>query len=102
MNGDDIEKRVIEQYQQDENMMILVFAQWCVNHDLNPHHLYKRAYPNQPMNAELEKTLELTVSKEEAGDIEDATVLDVLSLFGNNDLAMVVNAEMEKKNSIDK
>ncbi|MBB6450270.1 hypothetical protein HNR44_002253 [Geomicrobium halophilum] len=97
MGHEDIEKQVIDQYQQDENMMILVFAQWCVNQDLDPHELYKRAYPDQAMNAELEKTLELTVPKEEAGEVEDQTLLGVLSLFGNNELAMIVTQEIEKR-----
>lgn len=30
------EKQLTEAYERDENMMILVFAQWCVNHDLDP------------------------------------------------------------------
>lgn len=30
------EKQLAEAYERDENMMILVFAQWCVNHDLDP------------------------------------------------------------------
>ncbi|AXF56203.1 hypothetical protein [Salicibibacter kimchii] len=97
MDRTDIEKQVIDQYQQDENMMILVFAQWCINHDLNPHTLYKRAYPDQPINGELEKTLELTVPKKESGDIADDTILGVLSTFGNSDLAMVVTEEIETR-----
>lgn len=42
------EKRIIDRYKQDEETMILLFAQWCVNHDLDPHELYQNAYPNQP------------------------------------------------------
>lgn len=29
------QKQLEEYYRRDENMMILVFAQWCVNHDLD-------------------------------------------------------------------
>ncbi|QQK81366.1 hypothetical protein HUG20_16600 [Salicibibacter cibi] len=97
MDQTDIEKQVVDQYRQDENMMILVFAQWCVNQDLDPHNLYKRAHPDQPINGELEKTLELTVPKKEAGEIEDETILGVLSMFGNSDLAMAVTEEIEKR-----
>lgn len=85
-----VEERIVESYRQDEDMMILVFAQWCVNHGLDPAELYRKAYPNQPDNERLSRVLELTVPKEEAGEIPDQTLLGVLSLFGNEDLAIVV------------
>ncbi|RBW71188.1 hypothetical protein [Bacillus taeanensis] len=97
MNKKDIEEKVIQNYQQDENMMILVFAQWCINNELDPLETYKKAYPDQGNNLALHKTLELTVPKEEAGEIADQTVLGVLSLFGNDDLAFVVSQEIEKR-----
>ncbi|MCA1321641.1 hypothetical protein LC085_17175 [Bacillus tianshenii] len=96
MDKKEVEKRIIENYQQEENMMILVFAQWCVNHGLDPEALYMKAYPNQGNNPALIQALELTVSKEEAGDISNETLLGVLSLFGNDDLAFVVSEEMER------
>lgn len=86
-----VEERIAESYRQDEDMMILVFAQWCVNHGLDPAELYREAYPNQPDNERLARVLELTVPKEEAGEIPDQTLLGVLSLFGNEDLAIVVS-----------
>ncbi|KOP63979.1 hypothetical protein AMS62_01035 [Bacillus sp. FJAT-18019] len=85
-----VEERIVESYRQDEDMMILVFAQWCVNHGLDPAELYRKAYPNQPDNERLSRVLELTVPKEEAGEIPDQTLLGVLSLFGNEDLAIIV------------
>ncbi|UNK20339.1 hypothetical protein MNQ98_10145 [Paenibacillus sp. N3/727] len=85
-----VEERIVESYRQDEDMMILVFAQWCVNHGLDPAELYRKAYPDQLVNERLARVLELTVSKEEAGDIPDQTLLGVLSLFGNDDLAIAV------------
>ncbi|WRU97694.1 hypothetical protein RYX51_12250 [Priestia filamentosa] len=51
MNSKEMEQKIIQNYQKDEEMMILVFAQWCVNHDLDPFELYIRAYPNQRENA---------------------------------------------------
>ncbi|MNR62808.1 hypothetical protein D3C85_1849290 [compost metagenome] len=42
--------------------------------------------------------LELTVPREEAGDIPDDTVLGVLSMFGNEDLAMIVAEAREQLN----
>ncbi|UQX48539.1 hypothetical protein [Bacillus velezensis] len=72
-------------------MMILVFAQWCVNHDLDPMVIYSKAYPGQPLNKELRKTAEeLVVPKEESEPIPDQTVIGVLEMFGNSDLAEAV------------
>ncbi|SEB13531.1 hypothetical protein SAMN05421743_11912 [Thalassobacillus cyri] len=98
MNRKEIEEQVIRNYQQDEEMMILVFAQWCINHDLDPADVYARAYPAQKSNDALNRALELTVPKSEADEIIDETLLGVLSLFGNDDLAFVVSEEMEKQN----
>ncbi|MEW9671394.1 hypothetical protein [Ammoniphilus sp. 3BR4] len=92
----DLEEKIIGQYQRDEGMMILVFAQWCVNQGLDPQEIYKRAYPDQTANPTLKQMVELTVPKEEAGDIPDQTVLNVLSLFGNEELAFVVSQEIER------
>ncbi|TXC93047.1 hypothetical protein FS935_02305 [Metabacillus litoralis] len=101
MNSKDVENKIIENYQKDENMMILIFAQWCVNHSLNPYEIYVKAYPNQQQNPALKQAIDLTVSKEEAGEIPDQTLLNVLSLFGNEDLAFVVSEEIGniKKNT---
>ncbi|MCI3919209.1 hypothetical protein MO973_03045 [Paenibacillus sp. TRM 82003] len=94
MNRKEMEEQIVRNYQQDEQMMILVFAQWCVNHGFDPAELYTRAYPRQAANPALAQALELTVPKEEAGDIPDETLLGVLSMFGNDDLAFVVSEAM--------
>jgi hypothetical protein len=91
-----MEKQIIANYQRDEHMMILVFAQWCVNKDLDPKEIYLRAYPEQVDNAALHQTIELTVPKEESSDIPDTTLLNVLSLFGNEDLAFIISEEIDK------
>ncbi|WP_068499269.1 hypothetical protein [Paenibacillus kribbensis] len=88
--GKQLEEAIIENYKQEEDMMILVFAQWCINHGLEPEELYRAAYPQQDSNERLLRVRKLTVSCEEAGDIPLDTVLGVLSMFGNEDLAMVV------------
>ncbi|WP_280769231.1 hypothetical protein [Salipaludibacillus daqingensis] len=93
----EMEEYIIKNYQKDEQMMILVFAQWCVNHDLDPEDLYLKAYPDQAGNQSLKQAIELTVSKQEAGDVPNDTLLGVLSLFGNDDLAFVVSEEMAKQ-----
>ncbi|WP_053217451.1 hypothetical protein [Virgibacillus senegalensis] len=102
MDKKEMEEKIIEQYRQDENMMILVFAQWCINNDLQPEELYREAYPAQSNNKELEKTLELLVPKLESEHIPDSTVLNVLQLFGNDDLAFIVNREIEKREKREK
>jgi hypothetical protein len=90
MNSKELEEKIIANYRGEEKMMILVFAQWCVNHGLDPEDLYLRAYPNQAANPALKEAIELTVPKEEAGEVSDQTLMGVLALFGNDDLAFVV------------
>ncbi|HLS07449.1 hypothetical protein [Lentibacillus sp.] len=97
MGKKEIEQKVIESYQQDEKMMILVYAQWCINHDIDPVALYERAYPGQRDNQALKEAMELTVSKQESEDIPDLTVLNILQLFGNDDLAFVVQEKVDAK-----
>lgn len=90
MNRNEMEQQLIQQFQRDERMMILVFAQWCVNNGLNPEELYRTAYPDQAENPELKGAIELTVPKEEAGPIEDETVLGMLAAYNNDELAFIV------------
>lgn len=91
------DKQVIENYQRDEEMMILIFAQWCVNHDLNPSEIYQRAYPQQKANDSLKKAITATVSKQESDYIPDETLIAVLSMFGNEELAFIVSELIMKK-----
>ncbi|RSL33351.1 hypothetical protein D7Z54_10275 [Salibacterium salarium] len=97
MDENEMKDKIIESYQQDEKMMILVFAQWCVNKDLHANELYLKAYPDQAANPMLKEALELTVPKEESENIDNETLLGVLSLFGNEELSMVVTKEIEKQ-----
>ncbi|MBS4209969.1 hypothetical protein [Bacillus sp. FJAT-50079] len=97
MNQKNIENKIIANYQNEEKMMILVFAQWCVNHDLDPEDLYLQAYPQQASNQALQEAIALTVPKEEAGEIANNTLLNVLSLFGNDDLAFIVSELINQK-----
>lgn len=88
---------IIEQYQKDESMMIMIFAQWCVNNDLDASELYQRAYPNQPINKELIQIMEETVAKEESEEISTDVVQHVLQIFGNDDLAFVIQEIIDNK-----
>ncbi|MDR4433563.1 hypothetical protein [Bacillus tequilensis] len=93
------EKQLAEAYERDENMMILVFAQWCVNHDLDPLELYGKAYPQQKLNESLKKTMDdLVVPKHEAEHIPDQAVIGVLEMFGNTDLAQAVHEAISERN----
>ncbi|MBP1992479.1 hypothetical protein [Paenibacillus eucommiae] len=97
MSSKELEEEIIRNYQREENMMILIFAQWCVNHDLDPAELYRSAYPHQEDNISLKQALDLTVPKEEAGEVSDDTLLGILSLFGNEELAFLVTEEINKR-----
>ena len=97
MDKKQLEEQIIKNYQNDEKMMILIFAQWCINNDMDPEELYKTAYPYQAINKALEEAMELTVPKTESDEISNQTVLNVLQLFGNDELAFVVQGEIDKQ-----
>ncbi|APC47065.1 hypothetical protein [Virgibacillus halodenitrificans] len=96
MNGNEKEQQIINNYQNDEKMMILIYAQWCINHELDPISLYMEAYPYQENNNALAEAIELTVTKAESDEISSDMLMNVLQLFGNNDLAFIVQREIEK------
>lgn len=91
-----IDEQIIQKYREDETLMIRLFVQWCSNNELDPHVLYKKAYPEQVENAALQEAIE---SDEGFDDlhIDNETMLDVLQLFGNEDLAFVVADEIERQ-----
>lgn len=93
--ANEISEKVIQNYQKDEGMMIIIYAQWCVNNGLDPKKVYLKAYPDQTKNEYVMHMLEQTVSAEEAEPISNDTLLQVLSLFGNEHLAFVVSQEIE-------
>lgn len=85
---------IIKKYQQDESVMVQVFVNWAVRNQLDPVQLYQRAYPSQVKNEAL------LLAVEEADpfemDVGADTLLELLQMFGNDDLAFVVSEEMEK------
>ena len=87
--------KVIQKYQEDENVMIQLFASWCANHQLDALTLYAQAYPQQEKNLLLEKAVEET--EKDALEVDTETLLNVLQLFGNEDLAFVVSEEANKQ-----
>ncbi|RNF39121.1 hypothetical protein [Planococcus salinus] len=94
MESENRDEKIIKRYQQDERTMILLFIHWCTNHQLDPVSLYHRAYPAQAPNQALSEALE-DAGQEEI-DISSETLLEVLQMFGNDDLAFVVAEEAEK------
>lgn len=95
MIHDDRSKHIIESYQHDERTMILVFAQWCINNDFDPVLIYKEAYPHQPKNNILLEVLDSTVSKSESEHIGSETLQSILQVFGNDDLAFVIQDKID-------
>ncbi|TWT24778.1 hypothetical protein [Planomicrobium sp. CPCC 101110] len=85
---------IIKKYQQDEETMIQLYVQWCLNHGVDPVALYQRAYPGQAQNGALLKATE--EAGQEHMEIGHDTLLEVLQLFGNDDLAFAVTEEIQK------
>lgn len=81
--------KVIQQYQEDEIIMISLFTQWCANHNLNASTLYNDAYPHQEVNSLLINSINET--EKDSIQVDTETVLHVLQLFGNEDLAFEVS-----------
>lgn len=96
MSKEEMEKKVIENYQNDEKMMILIFAQWCINNSIDPQSLYEEAYPEQTKNKALLDALEMTVPREDSDLIPNEAVLNILQLFGNDDLAFLIQREIDR------
>lgn len=95
-NAFTIDEQVIRKYQEDEQLMVRLFVQWCTNHKLNPHELYLKAYPDQQENTVLQKVLKEMDDDEEI-DIANETMLDILQLFENFELAFVVTEEIARQ-----
>ncbi|MCZ2257881.1 hypothetical protein [Sporosarcina sp. G11-34] len=95
MENISIDEFIIKKYQEDEQVMIQLFVAWCINHNLDANKLYAKAYPEQLENPALLNVVAETEDTEKI-EIEDETLLDVLQMFGNIELAFVVSDEIEK------
>lgn len=85
---------IIKKYQQDEATMIQLFVTWSLQNDLDPVQLYQRAYPAQTQNEALVRAVEEADPSEL--EISHETLLEVLQLFGNDDLAFIASEEIVK------
>lgn len=92
-------KYVIEQYQEKERLMIIIFTQWCIDHDFDPIDIYAKAYPEQGENAVLLDVLEEPFEREKPSSISIDILFEVLQLYGNEDLAIVIQEELENRAS---
>ncbi|MCM3743711.1 hypothetical protein M3193_06115 [Sporosarcina luteola] len=90
-----IDEQVIQKYREDETLMIRLFVQWCANNELDPQLLYKKAYPEQIANPALQEVIEDDDGFDDL-HIDNEAMLDVLQLFGNEDLAFIVADEIER------
>ena len=94
MDNENRDEYIVKKYQQDEQIMVKLFVQWCTNHQLDPLELYHRAYPGQLQSPLLTSTIDQADAEEL--DIDHETLLDVLQMFGNDDLAFVVSEEIDE------
>ncbi len=95
MEFKNIDEQIIQKYKEDETLMVRLFVQWCANFDLDPQVLYHKAYPAQSINVLLKEVIESDDGFDEL-HIDNETMLDVLQMFGNDDLAFVVADEIQR------
>ena len=95
---DEKETYIIQKYRENEEMMILIYAQWCVNNHLDPKALYNMAYPKQQIPSLLGDVMASTVPKNESEEITSDLVIQLLQMYGNDDLAFVIQAKAEEMN----
>lgn len=82
-------EQIIQKYKDDEQVMIRLYVQWCKNNELDASQLYQLAYPEQQDNIAIKAMIDESTDDDEIA-IDDETMLDVLQLFGNDDLAFVL------------
>lgn len=96
MNRSEREQFIIERYQAGEAEMILLFVQWCHNHNLDALEIYQEAYPNQELPENLIEINQEKVEAKDSVEIDTSLLLEVLQLYGNDDLAFVIVNHAEK------
>lgn len=87
---DDISKKVIEQYQADEKVMIQLFIHWCNNKQLNPLTIYRKAFPHYSDTTVLEDNIKEIVGDEPV-QVSTETLLHILEVFEQHELAYVIS-----------
>lgn len=95
MDQKKLQEFIIKKYQDEERTMVHLFIEWCREHKHDPHAVYQLAYPNQSENAIIIELME-ELSEQEPLHIPNHTLLEVLQLFGNDELAFVIAELIEK------
>lgn len=95
LNQQSIQDFIIQKYQDEEKTMVHLFVEWCRAHEYDPHTIYHTAYPEQgenPILSEIYKELQ----DQKPLHIQTDTLLNVLQIFGNDELAFVITELIEK------
>lgn len=95
MENKSLNEQIIKKYQDDEKTMIHLFVEWCRQHKFDPHAVYEQAYPAQVQNPVLAEIIEASADQAPL-EIPTHTLLEVLQIFGNEELAFVVTELIEK------
>lgn len=95
MDPKQLQEFIIKKYQDEERTMVHLFIEWCREHKHDPHTVYQLAYPDQPENAIVTELMK-ELSEQAPIHIPDHTLLEVLQLFGNDELAFVITELIEK------
>ena len=95
MDFKNIDEQVIQKYQQDEQLMIRLFVQWCANNEVGSPRVIQTCISKATRKCHHEENHRRSRSEDDI-DIDNETMLDVLQLFGNEDLAFIVADEIER------
>lgn len=95
MKEQSIQDFIIQKYQDEERTMVHLFIEWCRNHDYDPHKIYHRAYPEQAKNPILTEILQ-ELDDQKPIHIPNRTLLEILQMFGNDELAFVITDLIEQ------
>ncbi len=90
MNPKQLQEFIIQKYQDEERTMVHFFIEWCREHQHNSHEVYQLAYPNQPENPIISE-LSAELNEQAPLHIPTDTLLEVLQVFGNDELAFVIS-----------
>lgn len=90
-----IQDFIIKKYQDEERTMVHLFVEWCRSHHQDPHQVYQLAYPEQTENPILTEVLQ-ELDDQKPIHIPTNTLLELLQMFGNDELAFVITELNEK------
>lgn len=95
MDQKQLQEFIIKKYQDEERTMVHLFIEWCRENEHDPHAVYQLAYPEQVENPMIKELIE-EIGEQEPLHIPNHTLLEVLQMFGNDELAFVITELIEK------